>query len=88
MQNGAHKMLSENKRNKDIIKSVCSKAKLREYISECSFDNEHDAEILNLIYLKNKDFGYVADVMGLSYGWTVARHSCAARRLANLINTL
>lgn len=24
MQNGAHKMLSENKRNKDIIKSVCS----------------------------------------------------------------
>lgn len=68
MQNGAHKMLSENKRNKDIIKSVCSKAKLREYISECSFDNEHDAEILNLIYLKNKDFGYVADIMGLSYG--------------------
>ena len=49
-------MLSENKRNKDIIKSVCSKAKLREYISECSFDNEHDAEILNLIYLKKQRF--------------------------------
>lgn len=81
-------MRMENHESRQVIKSVCSKAKLREYISECSFDNEHDAEILNLIYLKNKDFSYVADTIGLSYGWTVARHNYAAARLANLINTL
>lgn len=82
------KMKKENRRNREIIKSVCSKTKLREYISDCNFEHEHDAEILSMIYLCNKDFGYVADTIGLSYAQTVERHGCAVRRLADLIKAL
>lgn len=57
-------MTTEYAENKKIIKSVCSKAKLRSYINDCSFEHEHDAEILSMIYLQNKDCGYVADIMG------------------------
>jgi DNA-directed RNA polymerase specialized sigma subunit len=79
-------MTTEYAESKKIIKSVCSKAKLREYISDCSFEHEHDAEILSMIYLQNKDCGYVADIMGLSYDQTLERHRKAAKRLAALIN--
>lgn len=79
-------MTTEYAENKKIIKSVCSKAKLRSYINDCSFEHEHDAEILSMIYLQNKDCGYVADIMGLSYDQTLERHRRAAKRLAALIN--
>ena len=80
-------MKTENRESKKTIKSVCSKAKLREYINDCSFEHEHDAEILSMIYLQNKDCGYVADSIGLSYAQTLERHRQAAKRLAKLIKT-
>ena len=79
-------MTAEHLKNKKIIKSVCSKSKLREYIADCNFEHEHDAEILRMIYLQNKDCGYIADIMGLSYAQTLERHRQAAKRLAALIN--
>lgn len=79
-------MTAEYIKSKEIIRSVCSKSKLREYIEDCSFEHEHDAEILSMIYLQNKDCGYVADIMGLSYDQTLERHRKAAKRLAALIN--
>lgn len=79
-------MTTEYAENKKIIKSVCSKSKLREYIADCNFEHERDAEILSMIYLQNKDCGYVADIVGLSYDQTLERHRKAAKRLAALIN--
>ena len=81
-------MKTENRESRETIKSIHSKAKLREYINDCSFENEHDAEILSLIYLHNKNCGYVADTIGLSYAQTIERHGYAAKRLANLIKAL
>lgn len=80
-------MRTENRENRKTIKSVCSKAKLCEYISDCSFEHEHDAEILSRIYLQHQDCGYIADKIGLSYSQTIERHRQAAKRLADLIKT-
>lgn len=69
-------MTAEYLKNKKIIKSVCSKTKLREYINDCSFEHEHDAEILSMIYLQNKDCGYIADIIDCR----MLRHSSGTSR--------
>lgn len=82
-----HEMTTEHQENKRIIKSMCSKDKLRAYLQDCNFEHEHDKEILSMIYLQSKDFGYVADSIGLSYAQTLERHKRAAKKLADLIKT-
>lgn len=79
--------MSQHIKNKRIIQSICSKLVLKSYIDDCCFDGEHDCEILSMIYLQNKNCGYIADKVGLSYAQTLERHRAAAEKLARLINT-
>lgn len=75
--------MTEHLRRKHYLEEIPDIEKRNELIARCAID-ETDKQILTLRYSKHKDFGFIADELGLSYAAVIKRHKKALAMLQRL----
>lgn len=75
--------MTEHLRRKHNFEEIPDENRRIELISRCAID-EIDKRILILRYSKHKDFGFIADELGLSYPTVIKRHKKALAMLQRL----
>ncbi|MBQ7930549.1 MAG: hypothetical protein IJ334_05985 [Clostridia bacterium] len=68
---------------KHYIKSIASKAKLRDLLADCNL-TETDVRALTMYYVERNDIGYIADTLGWSYSAAQKHIANASKVLAEL----
>lgn len=75
--------MTEHLRRKHFFEEIPDVARRTELISRCALDDT-DRRILILRYAEQKDFGFIADKIGLSYPAVIKRHKKALIMLQRL----
>ena len=82
--NGSDKMNSENIQTKHKIKEI-DRIKDFNDLLEISMLNDTEKEILKLHYVKDKDFGFIADTLGMSKANVYKKHLKCLKKLRKLL---
>ena len=74
--------MTEHICRKHVLESM-SKSELRQCLDETVL-SEEERKVMELIYLKRKPLGYVADIMGFSESGVKKMHQRIIKRMNNL----
>lgn len=76
--------MTENVNTKHRIKQIDTVKNFRDLL-DSSMLSDTEKEILTLHYVKDKDFGFIADELGLSRAAIYKKHSKCLKKLKKLI---
>lgn len=75
--------MTEHIQAKKRLQSVATVTELKAIFEECAISDE-DREMLTLIYVRRKNFGYVADILGYSEDTIKSRHKKCLEKISKM----